>query len=115
MDEHLERMRGTSRSERDWFVFILRAGAYVGEVIRRNTPPPREWHWLDYKTASARSPYVASLGMSAETAAVLWGGGELFIFPAAKVGKYLQNGPEDSVKFYAEVMIAGPPTATPKS
>ena len=30
-------------------------------------------------------------------------------FPLAKVAKYIQNGSEDSVRFYAHVIIAGPP------
>jgi hypothetical protein len=109
MDEHLERMRTRELSDRDWNSFILRAGAYVGEVIRRHTPAPKSWHWLDYKQAATLQPMVASFGMSIGTAAVLWDGNDGVIFPLAKVGKYIQNGPEDSVKFYAQVIIAGPP------
>jgi hypothetical protein len=112
MDEHLERMRGQQLDQRARLSFVLRAGAYVGEVIRSHTPKPKEWHWLDYKQAAAMNSYVDSLGMSAGTAAVLWDGGDLFIFPSAKVEKFLQNGSEDSVLFYAQVMIAGPPPFT---
>jgi len=109
MDEHLEEMRTRQLSDVDWSKFILRSGAYVGEVIRRFTPPPKERHWLAYKDAAALVPFVASLGMSIETAAVLWDGQDGVIFPLAKVGKYLKNGAEDSVKFYAEVLVALPP------
>lgn len=74
MDEHLERMRTRQLSDRDWNVFILRSGAYVGEVIRRFTPSPKQWHWLDYEDAATLQPFVASLGNRIETAAVLWDG-----------------------------------------
>lgn len=111
MDEHLEQMRAREFSGRQWQSFILRAGAYVGEVIRRNTPPPKQWHWLDYKQAAELQPTVTSFGRSIGTAAALWDGKDGIIFPLAKVEKYLQNGPEDSVKFYAQVMIAGLSTA----
>jgi hypothetical protein len=111
MDEHLERMRSQELSDSDAARFILRAGAYVGEVIRRNTPAPKNWHWLDYKQAAALHPVVASLGMSIGTAAVLWDGADGVTFPLSKVAKFLQNGAEDSVQFYAQVVIAGPPPA----
>jgi len=113
MDRHLEQMQTKKLSERDRFVFILRSGAYVGEIIRRFTLPPKEWHWLAYKQAASLIPYVASLGMSAETSAVLWDGKDGVIFPLAKVSKYLHNGAEDSVLFYVKVLIAGlPPRST---
>jgi len=107
MDEHLERMRARGLEGQDLLRFVLRAGAYVGEVIRRHTPPPRQWHWLDYQGAVALDPRLKSLGNGIGTAAVLWDGQDGFTFPLAKVGKYLQNGPEDSVRFFAQVIIAG--------
>src|SRR5687768_17650460 len=39
MDEHLERMRERAMEGEDLLKFVLRAGAYVGEVVRRHTPP----------------------------------------------------------------------------
>ena len=112
MDAHLERVRTLTMSDRDRSRFLLRSGAYVGEVIRRHAFRPKTWDWLSYKDAAAFHPFVASLGMSAETAAVLWDGNDGVVFPAMKVAKYLANGSEDSVLFYAKVLIAGPPTLT---
>ena len=106
MDEHLERMRGRALEGRDLLRFILRAGAYVGEVIRRHTPPPRQWHWLQFEDAAAIDPRLADLGKGLGTVAVLWDGTDGFTFPVGKVGKFLQNGPEDSVRFFAQVIIA---------
>jgi hypothetical protein len=109
MDDHLEYMRTRSLSDKQWNSFILRAGAYVGEVIRRHTPPPRQWHWLDFKQAAKQDPRVASLEMSIGMAAVLWDGKDGMVFPLAKVAKFIWNGREDSVKFLAQIFIAGPP------
>ncbi|HSZ56114.1 MAG TPA: hypothetical protein VK797_10660 [Tepidisphaeraceae bacterium] len=115
MDEHLERMRLRDLEGQDLLKFVLRGGAYVGEVIRRHTPMPRQWHWVDYDQAVALGPNLAGLGKGLGTIAVLWDGTDRFTFPLAKVGKYLQNGPEDSVQFYAQVIIAGPPPSEVES
>lgn len=108
MDEHLEQIRSRSMTQRDSTVLVLRAGAYVGEVIKRSPGQPREWHWLDYDQAAKLVAAVASSGMSIGTAAILWDGADSALFPLAKVAKYLENGAADSVKFYAQAMIALP-------
>lgn len=110
MDEHLEVMRTQQLSANEWNKFILRAGAYVGEVIRRSALAPRPWNWLAFEEAAKVSSLVASLGKRIETVAVLWDGDRV-IFPLAKVAKYIQNGAEDSVHFFAQVMSAGLPNA----
>ena len=89
--------------------FALRAGAYVGEVIRRRSAPPKAWHWVDYDEAVRLDPRLSSLGKGLGTIAILWDGQDGFCFPLGKVGKYLENGAEDSVKLFAQMMIAGPP------
>ena len=107
MDEHLERMRKRDLEGEDLLRFVLRAGAYVGEVIRRHTPPPKQWHWLDFKDAARLSPMIKSLGEGLGTLVILWDGQDEVTFPLGKVGKYLENGSEDSVRFYAMVIISG--------
>jgi hypothetical protein len=111
VDDHLNVMRGRSLQGKDMLCFVLRAGAYVGEVIRRHAAPGISWHWIDYEQAVAISPGLSQFGKGIGTVAVLWDGKKGFIFPLAKVGKFLQNGPEDSVRFYAHVIIASPPPA----
>src|SRR5687768_1444332 len=71
MDEHLERMRERAMEGEDLLKFVLRAGAYVGEVVRRHTPPPREWHWLDFDDAARLDRRLKSLGKGIGTIAVL--------------------------------------------
>ncbi len=109
VDQYLEMVRAKGLEGELLIRFVLRCGAYVGEVIRQNLPKAKQWHWLDYDAALAVDTRLSSLGNVLGTAAVLWDGKDGFYFPLAKVGKYLQNGAEDSVKFFAEVIIAGPP------
>jgi hypothetical protein len=107
VDKHLDVVRQRDPQGEALVKFILRCGAYAGEVIRRNTPPPKEWHWVGYKTAARLSPQIAELGEGLGAAAILWDTADEFCFPLAKVGKYLENGPEDSLEFFAKVIIAG--------
>jgi hypothetical protein len=64
---------------------------------------------VDYDEAVRLDPRLAALGKSPGTVAVLWDGKDGFCFPLGKVGKYLQNGAEDSVKLFAHMMVVGPP------
>ena len=87
-------------------IIMLRAGAYLGEVLRRHDDRHR-WHWVDFQNAHLVEPRLFdSFGRSMATAAVLYGGGRDFILPVSKVGKYLAAGPENDVRFFAEATIA---------
>jgi hypothetical protein len=44
-----------------------------------------------------------------DTSAVLWDMKGKFCFPLGKVLKYLKNGTEDSVRFFAQVIISESP------
>ena len=107
VDEHLEVMRKKDLAGQQLATFVLRCGAYVGEVIRRNSKD-KKYHWLDFEEAAKLDKVVASFGKSLASAAVLWDGKAGFTFPFNKVVKYLQNGSEDSVKFFAQVIISNP-------
>lgn len=87
-----------------YFKLVMRCGAYVGEVIRRNTPKAA-FHWLDYKGAVTIDKSIADYGESLGGAAVLWDSNSGLWFPLAKVQKFLDNGRGDSVQFFAVVVI----------
>jgi hypothetical protein len=107
VDDHLEGMRARGALEGEAMMkFVLRCGAYVGEVIRRHSPTGTTWHWVTYADAVRLDARLGSTGQSLGTAAVLWDGREGFCFPLAKVGKYLENGAEDSVWVFAQAIIA---------
>jgi len=107
VDAHLEEVRTQLLEGQALMKFVLRGGAYVGEVIRRRAAPSKTWHWVDYDEAVRLDPRLSSLGKGLGTIAILWDGKDGFCFPLGKVGKYLENGAEDSVKLFAHMMIAG--------
>jgi hypothetical protein len=105
VDEYLESIRAAKGIDANWNTVVLRAGAYVGEVIRRNSAHT-QWRWLDYDTARSLNPKsFDELGKNIGTAAVLYNGSG-FTFPLGKVAKRLKNGSEDSVFLYAEVILS---------
>jgi hypothetical protein len=106
VNEYLEGIRKEQAVERQWAVVVLRAGAYVGEVIRRNDQKVR-WRWIDYEGAKQVEPKLfESFGRRIATAAVLYDGNKGFVFPLAKVEKYLNNGAEDDVYLFAKVIMS---------
>ena len=103
VEEYLDHIRKHSYKGKQAASLILRSGAYVGEVIRRHAKS-KQWHWLAYAEAIKLSPDIAKLGKDLGTSAILWDSKSGFAFLVGKVIKYLQNGEEDSVRFYAQVV-----------
>jgi hypothetical protein len=107
IDDHLDNVRQLPLDGQAMIKFVLRCGAYVGEVVRRQCAT-KTWHWLSYEDAVGVDQTLASFGQSLGTIAVLWDGNG-FCFPLGKVVKFLENGREDSVKFFAQAICAGAP------
>jgi hypothetical protein len=109
VDDYLDAMRKRSlvEGDDDYCKLVLRCGAYVGEVVLRNAKG-KTYHWLDYQGAVKVNKIIADFGESLGGAAVLWDGADGLTFPLAKVQKFLDNGREDSVRFFAEVMLSRP-------
>ncbi len=106
VDDYLDEMRKRKLDEEseDYSKLVLRCGAYVGEVILRNAQGTT-FHWLDYKGAVKINKSIADFGECLGSAAALWDSGTGFWFPLSKVQKFLDNGREDSVRFFAEVVM----------
>lgn len=104
IDNYLDTIRGSKELELNYNRIVLRVGAYVGEVIKKNSK--KDYHWYDFKTASILRPSIKDWKEQIETAAVLHSmeTGET-TFPINKVCKYIDNGSEDSLFFYAQVGI----------
>lgn len=84
---------------------VLRAGAYVGEVLRKHSSS-RKYDWYDFNGACTLVPQIAQFGRNLATAAVLVDENGGVVFPMGKVGKYIENGSEDDLQFYAQVLIS---------
>jgi len=117
VDRYLLRVRNDPRVEADWSRTVLRAGAYVGEVIRRALPSGT-YRWVDFKTALTVDTSIATFGYSAATAALLYRPPLEFVFPLGKVAKCLEHGAEDNTHFFADCIIAravsGEPMTKPR-
>ena len=104
VDDYLDQMRQRQLDDEGYGKLVLRCGAYVGEVILRNAKN-KTYHWLDYKGALKINKIIADFGEDLGSAAVLWDSETGLTFPLAKVQKFIDNGREDSVHFFAKVMI----------
>ena len=82
---------------------IFRAGAYVGEVIRR--ADPETWLWADDDFLTANPALSEIIGQpNLETALTLVGSGTA-AWPVSKVIKYLEEGSDESVVAYAQWLL----------
>jgi len=107
VDDFLESVRKMNIDSKDRLVLVLRTGAYVGEVLRKNDKNTK-WSWLSFKQASKLDKETfEKFGKSISTVAILHSEGK-FVFPLGKVEKYLINGSEDSVKYFVEVILTDP-------
>ena len=103
IDAYLEQLMITPPEGHDFLRVVLRIGAYVGEVMKRQRPG--KYHWITYDEAAKHSDFVRGLEHSIASAAMLWYDNGSVLFPLGKVCKYLENGSEDSVYFFAKVLL----------
>jgi hypothetical protein len=99
-------------SDNDLWYIISSTGFYTGEVVRKCSLP--DHHWFRFKDwISAHPSHIELLGSEP-------GMGTMFILgndkgdmclPLSKSGKFLENGREDSVYYFAQ-MIASPSDQT---
>jgi hypothetical protein len=91
---------------REWVKAVLWGGAYVGEVIRRHAP--RRYDWVDFDDFIREYPDTTRLlGDEKElgVCALLTAGGGGFTLPVNKMLRFIGDGPEDSVWFYASCEV----------
>ena len=106
IDEYLEALHSTPPQQEEFVCAVLRCGAYVGEVIRRNSP--NKWNWSAFDEAAKFSAFAKGLGHSLGTAGILWRDPQNMCFPLAKICKFIENGSEDSVYSFARVVLEDP-------
>ncbi len=104
IDAYLAALHLNPPDGHDLMRVALRCGAYVGEVIRKQLPGT--WHWVGHDEAAKHSKTMAGFERSIATAGILWKSNDTMMFPLAKVCKFIENGDEDSVRFFAEALIA---------
>jgi hypothetical protein len=89
-------------SDMDWGITVLRAGAYIGEVIRHSTPPG-EFRWVDYNDYMPRHPELQPVipERTVATCAFLVHRSGAMSMPLNKVLRFITEGPENSVHYFA--------------
>lgn len=106
VDQYLEKARSNKKSlsNDQYATIILRCGSYSGEVIRKNSH--KDFTWVTFDEAVKNHEKIKEFGRSLLTQYVLEDRKtNQVIFPMAKVEKYVSNGKEDSLYFYATVVI----------
>ena len=104
LNAYLNFARKRESVESVWNLICLRAGAYLGEVIRRHNPA--EWHWIGYDEGDRIAPsYFSAFGKAIGNAFVLSQNATSYSYPLAKIDKYLTNGSEDNTQAFARVII----------
>jgi hypothetical protein len=94
---------------------ILKTGAYLGEVIRRNTNS-KEFNWLTFERAVKINPQIESMGESISTVAILFDlKSQLFFFPLGKVLKYIHLGSSEDIKGFVENTLSAKPVRASSS
>jgi hypothetical protein len=103
IDSFLEAVREDPPDGDDYFRLVIRVGAYVGQVMR--TQRPGKFRWISHKEAAKHSEFVRGFDFSLSSVGILWCGPEKMCFPLGKVVKFLENGSEDSLYFFAKVLM----------
>lgn len=109
VDAYLEHLHNNQaeRMDKPWVNTVLWGGAYVGEAIRRSAP--REYNWVDFDEFVREYPDTTNLlgeTKSLAVCALLTTGDQGgFTLPINKMLRFINDGPEDSVWFYASCEV----------
>jgi hypothetical protein len=103
VDDYLSYVHANAErlSDEEWSTTVLWAGAYVGEVIRYNLDD--SLNWVDYDEFIPERPELQSLipERSVATCAFLVHDSGDMSMPMNKVARYIAEGGEHSVHFFA--------------
>ena len=88
--------------DREWHLAVLRGGSYIGQVIRRNSP--LKYGWVDYDDYVPSRPDLQKMipERSTNTCALLVNERGSMTLPLNKVARFISEGPENNVAFYAK-------------
>jgi hypothetical protein len=89
-------------SNDEWHITVLRAGAYVGEVIR-HAAPEGFFNWVDYNDYMLAQPSLREIipERTSATCALLVAPDGSMSMPLNKIARYIAEGAENSVHFFA--------------
>jgi hypothetical protein len=100
--------------ESEWKPTVMRAGAYVGEVLRRASG--NAWRWIDYEDYMPQHPDLQEFipERNAATCAFLHNEKGDMRMPLSKVARFIEEGPENNVQYFVGCDLQPPGgSATP--
>ena len=108
VDEYLAELHKTRRRIGDdaWHKTVLWGGAYLGEVIRHETT--NRFDWVDYNEYMPRHPKLQGIipERTVATCAFLVLPNDYMSLPLNKIARFIDEGPENNVHFFARGDIA---------
>jgi hypothetical protein len=98
---HLHENQNKMQDE-EWRITLLRAGAYLGEVIR-HAAPDGEFRWVDYNDYMPSHPDLKKMipERTTATCAFLVRRTGAMSMPLNKIARFIDEGPENNVHFFA--------------
>ena len=106
VDAFLAQIRRSHGMEEAWSDIVIRVGAYVGEVIRRNSIH-HAWYWIDLESARTLDPSACeALGGHIGSAAILFSGSREFALPLLQVDRRLRRTCDTDLFSFAESMMS---------
>jgi len=104
VDEYLHYVHRNRKkvSNDEWYVTVLWCGAYVGEVIRHAREG--EFSWTDFNDYTKEHPALKWMipERTVATCGLLLGPSGGMSMPLNKVARFIEDGPENSVHFFAQ-------------
>ena len=93
-------------SDDDWNLTVLRAGAYVGEVMR-HAAPAGTFRWVDYEEYIPEHPDMQAMlpERTPATCAFLVSNSDQMCMPLNKIARFIEEGTEHSVHYFAGVFL----------
>jgi hypothetical protein len=94
-------------TDSEWHTTVLRAGAYVGEVVRHEAPDGIV-NWIDYNDYMPTQPKLHALipERTVATCAFTVMTSGFMSMPLNKIARYIDEGSEHSVHFFATADLA---------
>lgn len=105
VDEYLKIVRRKNLNDHQTSLIVLRCGAYCGEVIKNNT---HGLEWIAYEQEVLLENIMGQWKIKKDPiySYFLYGShSKSLIQPLQKVIKFIENGEEDSLEFFAKAMI----------
>ena len=102
IEEFLEEVNDHIKTDQDYIKVTMRTGAYLGEVMKRNSRI--EFHWLDYKVAKETLPNFKDFPKTLGYFTILRANNGILCFPVDKVEQFLRDS-SNSLYEYAHAVL----------